>query len=661
MLGRDDVRLLTLTGPGGVGKTRLSLRIASSLESGFQDGVWFVPLAPVSDPVLVVDAIAHTLGLRREIASSHESQVIQFIGSRKVLLVLDNFEQVVDAGPDVADLLRYCPNLHILVSSRVSLHVSGEHVLPVKPLLVPPPGEAATLDELAEVPSVQLFLQRAGAVSPSFTLTSANAGAVAELCARLDGLPLAIELAAAWMRVLPPASLLEQLSDRFELLSGGGPDRPPRHQAMREAIDWSYNLLPVDDQSRFRALSIQAGGLPMEGAVAIATVATPSNSRFSIFTGVSHLVDHSLLLRDESPGGLRVGMLETIREYAGDALKDRGEEAAIRDAHADFFLEFATIARHELEGPGRAAAHGRMLRDIDNLRLALGWLVESGDAERACRLASEVARVWTNLGYLVEGGTWMSRILAMSGEVTPESRFDALYWASIMSSLRNDLPGARDLAHSALALARSSGNRLGQGMTLAHLGELTAYEDADAAIAMIDQSMEIFRELGDPFRQATAHRQLGQISFQLRQYERATEQQLAALALLEELNHPWGIPITWRSLGDISLANGEYATAKTQYTESLGRWMELGERLPLSNCLAGLAAAELRSGNHREAVYLLGALDALDREMGFTTFQQERRDLRDLARQLAEDVPFEEIWEEGQSVSIDEVVARIVG
>jgi tetratricopeptide (TPR) repeat protein len=230
-----------------------------------------------------------------------------------------------------------------------------------------------------------------------------------------------------------------------------------------------------------------------------------------------------------------------------------------------------------------------------------------------------------------------------------------------MSSLQDDLDRARDLAHTALDLARSSGNRLGQGMAFSHLGELTAYEDAEAAIALIDRSMELFRELGDPFRLATSHRQLGQISYQLGRYQLATEQHTAALQLWKGMNHPWGIPISWRSLGDISLATGDFATARTQYTESLGRWMELGERLPVSNCLAGLAEAELRLGNHREAVYLLGALDALDREMGFSTFQDERRELRDLARHMAEGLPFDEIWEEGQSVSIDDVVARIIG
>lgn len=662
----DKVRLLTLTGPGGVGKSRLATRVALELESDIAGGVWFVQLAAVSDADLVPGAIAQVMGIQPGPPHELIPVLAEAMGDQPVLLVLDNVEQVATAAKVMSRLLQECGQLKLLVTSRIAMRIAAEYVHPVAPLALPSVAETRSLSHLERVPSVRLFVQRAQAARPGFTLTSENADAVAELCARLDGLPLAIELAAAWSRTLTPAALLEYMPQRLDVLSDGGPDRPLRQQTMRNAIDWSHDLLQPDSQFMFQALSVQAGSLPIEAAEAIARTMLPGRSRIQQLQSISRLVDHSLLWRDEtSAGDLRVGMLETIREYAMEhlATADDGGRAA-HAAHAEWFLNLATLARPQLEGVGRRAAYVQIQADMGNMRLALSWFLDQGDADRASRLANELARFWTNLGYLDEGRQWMERILAMEPAPVADVRFESHYWAAIIARLQNQNEASFIQIERALALARSTNHQLGIAMATLHLGELTGLTNIEASRELFRRSLAMFVDLHEPFREATAYRQLGEAAIREGSYTEAIALHRRALAVLTEIEHPWGMSISLRSLADCALATGDFTEARVLYRESIARWLELGERLPLSNCLQGLSRVELSSGHVREAILLMAARDRLDRDMGyFMVAGDVRTYLREL-EVVADGLPFAAIWDEGRAMSLESVlehVADVVG
>jgi len=573
--------------------------------------------------------------------------------------VLDNFEQVIGAAPVVGDLLATCPRLKLLVTSRIPLHVDGEQEFPVRPLPLPQSNghtRAPVLPELAETPAVALFVQRAQAVRPEFTLTPANTGAVTELCARLDGLPLAIELAAAWSRLLSPQAMLEHQNNRLSLLTGGGPDRPERLQTMRGAIDWSFDHLKGPQQALFRRLSVCVDGCSLAAAAAVATLAAGAGAP-NFLDDAMALVDHSLVQRDESADGdVRIGMLETIREYGYERLVEAGEVDAARDAHASWFVTFATESAAQLDTAQRGSAHVRVQGELDNLNAALTWLHERGQAEEAQRLASVLARFWIGFGSMSEGRAWLDRVLAMPGSSTPAVRFETLYWASILASLQEALPRAIELGEAALALAHETGNRLGTSMALAHLGDVVGYTDLNRARGMVEQSLEIARDLKDPFREATALRQLGLNAYYIGNYDLAEDRHATALAIWRKLNHPWGVPITLRSLAETALAQGDLERAREQYRDSLNRWRVLGERINISDCLTGLARVSLMSGDGEHAVLLLGAQHVLDRSMGYVHTRTVHTGLIEDARAAVTADVFDEMWAYGESLPLEGVV-----
>jgi predicted ATPase len=389
LLRRTEVRLLTLTGPGGTAKTRLGLQVAADLLEDFDSGVFFIPLAAIRDPTLVASSITRTLGLLEKAGQSLLDSLQESLQDKQMLLLLDNFEQVVAAAPLVAELLAACPRLKCLVTSRVVLHLSGEHAFPVPPLELPDPRHLPAVDALSQYAAVALFVQRALAVKPDFRVDNANAPAVAEICVRLDGLPLAIELAAARLKLLPPQAMLARLGRRLELLRGGPRDMPDRHQTLRQVIAWSYDLLEADEQALFRRLAVFARGCTLEAAETVCQPGhdpmTDPGPTLEVLDGVASLLDKSLLRQAEQASGEpRFRMLETIREYGLECLTASGEEPAVRRAHADYYLALAEAAEPALTGPDQATWLERLEAEHDNLRAALRWVERAGKRRSAC-------------------------------------------------------------------------------------------------------------------------------------------------------------------------------------------------------------------------------------------------------------------------------------
>jgi non-specific serine/threonine protein kinase len=519
-------RLVTLVGPGGIGKTRLSLEVAARTIYDFDDGAWFVELAPVADPSLVVDAISDAIGMRDRGPRTTLEAVVAALRERRALVVLDNCEHVVEAAAHVVDaLLRSCPRLRVLATSREALGVAGESVWLVPALTLPDPAEPPTDDALSRSEATRLFVDRAGLVR-SDARASLDAVAVTDVCRRLDGIPLAIELAAACTRVLSVPQIAERLADRYRLLKGGNRTAPARHQTLRAAIDWSHDMLSEEERVLLHRASVFAGGWSLEAIEAIASGGENGLEEIDVLGSLSRLVAASLVIADvRDDGTTRYRMYESILEYAAEKLRERGATRAMRARHLQWFLGLAETAEPQLIGPDQRAWVERLAEEHDNLRAALRTsLDELGDVDAALRLCYALGRFWSVRAHLTEGFAWIDRVLAANPDPASPLLPRVLVYSSQLARLHNDMDAARERASACLALAERNGDLLDVGGALNELFniEAAAYE-LDRALAYGERSLAVFEAIGDLRGQGLAHTSIGTIACERSDFEAGRE------------------------------------------------------------------------------------------------------------------------------------------
>jgi predicted ATPase/DNA-binding XRE family transcriptional regulator len=598
LLRRDQVRLLTLTGSPGVGKSRTGLAVALELVPDFPAGVFFVPLASLTDHRLVASAIGLALHVRETEGSGLLDRLVAHIGSRRVLLLLDNFEQLLPAAPLLSAMLARCPALHLLVTSRSTLRLRGEHQLPIPPLPVPDEGLGAPA-LLATVPSVSLFVERAAAAAPGFQLDTSNALAIAEVCRRLEGIPLALELAAPWVRLLPPEALMGRPEDHLRVLVGGPNDLPVHQRTMRATLEWSYGLLSPDEQTLFRRLAVFAGGAQVAAIEVVCQTAGPL--RASILDILTGLVDKSLVRCEPTPDGLRAHLLDTVGAYGRELLVQAGEVEATSRSHAAHHLALVEAAEPALRGRHQQAWLERLEREHDNLRAVLRWANEHGEAELGLALAGRLWRFWERRGHVGEGLAWLDELLSLAGGVAPRTHARALMAAGRLG-VWGDHQRSVARSEASLALYRELGDGHGVGRALNNLGMVAqARNDSHGAVALYEQSLVIFRSLGDDQSLAMCLANLGASAMELADLRRAAVLLAEANLIRRQTGDLLGLARSLVPHGVVMERTGHPEAAAALIEESIHLCRELGDEATLAGALVRRGDANRAMGQHEPA------------------------------------------------------------
>jgi predicted ATPase len=700
LLGRDDVGLVTLTGPGGIGKTRLALQVAGEIKHQFPAGVCFVSLSVVEAPGLIASAIAQALGVRETGNQSAQESMKDYLGglAQPMLLLLDNFEHILAAAPVISDLLSVGPKLKIVVTSQSPLHVYGEHEFPVPPLALPDPKSLLPLDVLSRLPAIALFVERARAVKHEFALTHENAPAVAAVCARLDGLPLAIELAAARIKLLTPSAMLTRLESCLNLLTGGARDLPTRQQTLRGTVDWSYGLLNPAEQTLFRRLSVFLGGCTLEAVEAVCD--TAGDLGLDVLDGVASMVDKSLAQQvEQAAGEARFVMLSTIREYALERLAASDDVATTRRSHAAYYLVLAE------EGALEAAAHPEWLdrfeAEHDNFRAALEYLVKTGDADWGLRLGTALFHFWETREYLTEGRSRIARLLALEGAAArPKLRSRLLFCAAVLAGEQGDynsahqlfedsletclelndnrgvavalnalavnardrgeLPTASLLFERCVAIWRDEGDPADVARALSNLANVTKLQGEPArASALYEECLAMFRQVGDVAGIAWTLNYQGDLARESNDLTAARtfyEQSLAAFSLSRD---GWGIASALSDLAGLSWDQGDSDEARRLYGESIQMFQNLGHKRGIARVLECLAANAAAQSDAVQALHFAGAAAALRERLGAPLTPAEQHKLEkvlEFARRTLGSAAGTTAWMEGWALPVEQAI-----
>jgi predicted ATPase/class 3 adenylate cyclase len=653
-------RLVTLTGPGGSGKTRLAVAAADRLLPRFADGVFFVPLAMVDDPERVPAAIASALEVRESPEKPILEVIAEHLRDKTLLLVTDNFEHVVGAAPVLGGLLEQASQLSVLATSRELLHIKGEREYVVPPLPVPEAADAA--EALEANPCIQLFAERAAAVRPGFRLSPDNATVIAEVCRRLDGLPLAVELAAARVRILSPAELLARLDSRLAELRGGARDLPERQRTLRATIDWSHGLLELAEQRLFARLAVFAGGWTREAAEAICV----GELGIEVLDGLESLVDKSLVKRMTGEGeAIRFTMLETIREYAIERLEASSEAGRVRSLHMGFFRDLAQSAEPHLTGPDSGEWLARLSTEVPNVRSALRWALESpdaGDLEGGLLMAGALWRYWQLTGSLREADAWFAQLIERAGRPGPvAARAKAMQGAGGIAYWQNDLARSRKLYEESVALYRQLDDRAGLASALNDLAYLPMLQgEIPLALQLFTEARDLFNELGDTWLSALAEMNIASTNFFAGNLDAARETIEAVIPIIRERGDRFWLTEAVTGLGQLEQLTGRYAAARGHYAESLQLALEAGTIPQVAMVLEPLSNVDAAEGNHRRAVELWAAAQAIKERVGggAPSEMMQTVDPRPAAVEAIGEEAVAQAWEAGQALTIERAVAH---
>jgi predicted ATPase/tRNA A-37 threonylcarbamoyl transferase component Bud32 len=706
LLLRREVRLVTVTGPGGIGKSHFATEVAREVTEHFPFGVYFVPLASISDASVIPSVIAQTLGVRETGGQRPLESLKEYLRksvTSSMLLLIDNLEHLMGATPLLADLLVFAPRLKVLVTSRAALRVQEEHEFVLPPLALPDSKAPHSLSSLAEYPAVALFVQRAAAVKPGFGLTNENASAITEICARLDGLPLAIQLAAARIKLLPPAAIRNRLASRLHLLTSGARDLPARQQTLRHTIDWSYDLLSEAERMLFRRLSVFAGGFTLEAAESACD--TQQDLKLDVLDGLSSMVDKSLVRQIEIDGEPRFLMLETIREYGLEKLAASGEETLTCKAHAAYYVILAEDAARENRPNEITAWMDRLETEHDNFRAALDWLIEAKNAEWGVRLATALFRFWEMREYFAEGRRWLEAVLQLpSTQAHDTVRLRALFAAGVLAGNQRDYDASERLFSENLEIARRQHNQQSMAVSLNALAVISRdLGKLDAANELFEESLSLWKQLGDRLAVARELSNLATVRKLQGNFERARElyeecqtifaelgdrsgtawafnhladllreqgDLVQARALYEcgigafrEVNDRWGIAGSLVDLGNLTRVQGDYGASEELYRESLRLFQELEHKRGIARVLESFAALASELADAERALRLAGVAAALRESIGapLTVAEQNKLDSRlKPARTKLSMAAAREAWLEGWVMPVEAAVTEVL-